>query len=154
MEYVMPNFGKRSKERLSTCAEELQEIMNEAITKMDFSILCGTRSKEDQNKAFNEGKSKLKYPQSKHNSNPSRAIDIAPYPIDWNDLERFEELAKIVKEVASSKDIAITWGGDWQSFKDMPHYELQDVQEYLDSEPTDEDINVSLEEIENQIFNS
>ena len=61
-------FGKKSLERLSTCNGLLQEILNEAINIMDFTVLWGHRDKEEQNKAFRDGNSKVKFPNSKHNS--------------------------------------------------------------------------------------
>ena len=42
--------------------------------------------------ARREGRSKLSWLESKHNCEPSRAVDIAPYPIDWDDRERFSHL--------------------------------------------------------------
>ena len=125
-EESVPKFSQRSKERLSTCHKDLQDIMEEVIKVRDITILCGHRSEEAQNKAFEEKKSKLRYPNSKHNSFPSRAVDIAPYPIDWNDKEAFHELAGIVKGIAHSKGIKIKWGGDFNSFFDGPHIELDD----------------------------
>jgi len=128
----MYKFSNTSQKRLSECAPELQEIMNEAIKIVDFMVLCGHRGEQEQNKAFSEGKSKLKYPQSKHNSKPSRAIDIAPYPLDWNNLSRFYHLAGIVRGIAHQKGIKIRFGGDWDmdgeitdnKFNDLPHVEL------------------------------
>jgi hypothetical protein len=94
--------------------------------------LEGYRGEQSQNKAFTEGRSKLKFPNSKHNSLPSNAIDIAPFPIDWKNRERFCYLAGIVKGIAHSKGIKIRWGGDWDNdgettdnkFDDLPHFEL------------------------------
>jgi hypothetical protein len=128
MEKVMASFGKSSKEKLATCDPRLQEILNEVIKIRDISILCGHRGEEEQNKAFNGGNSKLKFPQSKHNSQPSKAVDIAPYDkgIDWENREKFFELAGIVKAIAHTKGIKIRWGGDFTSFFDGPHYELVD----------------------------
>ena len=74
----MPYFGRLSTQRLSTCDERLQDICNEAIKVYDFSVLCGHRDEIEQKKLFREGKSKLEYPHSKHNSIPSLAVDIAP----------------------------------------------------------------------------
>lgn len=91
---------------------------------MDFTVICGHRGEEEQNKAFAEGKSKLKFPNSKHNSRPSMAVDLAPYPINWNDKEAFKRLSILIKKIASDKQIGITWGGDWKRFRDLPHYEL------------------------------
>ena len=124
----MPQFSKTSLERLETCDQRLQDLMHEVIKETDITILCGHRGEADQNKAFAEGKSKLRYPKSKHNSLPSMAVDITPYPIDWNDLESFRELAGIVKEKAEQLGIDIEWGGEcFGKFVDMPHYQLKEA---------------------------
>lgn len=121
----MPSFGTRSKRRLSGCDEKLQRILNEVIKESDFSVLCGHRGEAAQNKAYYSGHSGLKYPRSKHNGYPSRAVDIAPWPIDWNDLNRFIALSELVKKEADKQDVEITWGGDWRRLVDMPHFELK-----------------------------
>jgi len=130
-------FGDRSKSNLEECHPLLQEIFNEAIKVIDFSIIEGHRSKEEQNKLFHKGLSKLKYPNSKHNRSPSMAVDAVPFPIDWKDRERFCLFAGIIKGIAHSKGIEIRWGGDWdmdnqisdETFTDMPHFELIGVNE-------------------------
>lgn len=119
----MPKFSQASLDKLFACDARLVGICTEAINAMDFTVLCGHRGKEEQNKAYAEGKSKLQWPLSKHNSNPSMAVDLAPFPIDWNDIERFRRLAILIKKVASEKQIAISWGGDWK-MRDYPHFEL------------------------------
>jgi peptidoglycan L-alanyl-D-glutamate endopeptidase CwlK len=121
----MPKFSVISKERLDTCHPDLIRLMNEVIKHTDISILCGHRGEEEQNKAFNDGKSKVRFPFSKHNKTPSLAVDIAPYPIDWNDIQRFKDLAEIVKDAADKLDISVEWGGDWVKFKDYPHWQLK-----------------------------
>jgi hypothetical protein len=81
---------------------------------------------------FRQGKSKLRAGQSKHNSDPSRAVDVAPYPIDWNNMHRFYLLAGFMFQAASQLDIKLRWGMDWdmdwihtdQTFFDAPHFEL------------------------------
>ena len=120
----MPKFGKKSKERLLTCHTDIIEVMNEAIEHMDFSILEGHRNEEDQNKYFSEGKSKVKFPNGKHNDNPSRAIDVTPYPIDWKDRDRQHLLAGKVLAIAKMKGIKMRWGGFFKNFYDSPHFEL------------------------------
>lgn len=132
----MAKFGKASIKNLSECHPHLQEILNEAIKVMDFSVIEGNRSEEEQNKLFHKGMSKLKYPESKHNELPSLAADVAPYPIDWKDKDRFILLAGIIKGIAHAKGIKIRWGGDFnnnniisdESFLDMPHVELVGVE--------------------------
>ena len=128
----MPNFGKTSKERLATCDERLQKVFNEVIKYVDCSVLEGHRNEERQNKFFEEGKSKVKYPDGRHNASPSRAADVVPYPVDWNDRERFHLFAGFVIGIEYSMDISLRWGGDWNQnfevddnkFDDFPHFEL------------------------------
>lgn len=133
----MPTFGANSQKVLSTCSLLLQEVANEAIKIFDFSVVCGTRGKEDQENACASGKSKVHYPNSKHNSNPSLAMDLCPYrdgALQWKDTKAFIHLAGIIKAVAFEKGIKVRWGGDFNrnnnfsddSFVDMPHFELED----------------------------
>ena len=129
----MPSFGKKSRENLSTCHEDLQTVFNEVIKHVDCSILEGHRSGERQDKLFAEGKTKVKYPNGRHNANPSNAVDVAPYPIDWDDRERFHLFAGFVIGIAKSMGITLRWGGDWNmnfevddnQFDDFPHFELR-----------------------------
>ena len=130
----MAKFGKTSKKRLASSDERLQKVFNEVIKYIDCSVLEGHRSEERQNKLFEEGKTKVKYPKGRHNSNPSRAVDVTPYPVDWNDRERQTLFAGFVLGIARSMDIRLRWGGDWDldfkvmdnRFDDFPHFEIID----------------------------
>jgi peptidoglycan L-alanyl-D-glutamate endopeptidase CwlK len=112
--------------RLSTCHDKIKEIIFEAINHFDFTVLEGHRGEAAQNLAVAQKRSQTPWPKSKHNSMPSKAIDIAPYPIDWKNIERFKELGALMKKIAAEKGIALRWGGDFKSFKDYPHFELVD----------------------------
>jgi peptidoglycan L-alanyl-D-glutamate endopeptidase CwlK len=128
----MPKFGRRSKENLATCDEDLQDLFKEVIKYVDCSVLEGHRSKDRQNALYEEGKTKVKYPGGRHNASPSRAVDCVPYPIDWEDRERFHLFAGFVLGIAQAMEINIRWGGDWNKnfevddnkFDDFPHFEL------------------------------
>ena len=130
----MPKFGKKSKKELATCRPEVQEVFNEVIKTVDCSVLEGHRSEDRQNTLYKEGKTKVTYPKGRHNSSPSRAVDVCPYPIDWSDRERFHLFAGFVIGIARSKGINLRWGGDWNQnwevddnkFDDFPHYEIRD----------------------------
>jgi peptidoglycan L-alanyl-D-glutamate endopeptidase CwlK len=130
----MPSFGKKSQERLNTCDPRLVELFEIVVEDFDCSVLEGYREKEAQNRAFDEGKSKLRFPEGNHNKYPSLAVDVAPYPIDWEDRDRFHYFAGFVKGVASQLGLDIRWGGDWDSdtqtkdnnFDDLPHFEIRD----------------------------
>jgi len=130
----MPKFSKKSLSKLETCDKRLQDLFLKVVKKFDCTILEGHRSKDRQNKLFDEGKSKLKYPKGKHNSLPSKAVDVAPYPIDWNDRERFTYFAGYVIGIAYQMGLKIRWGGDWDmdtqvkdnNFDDLPHFEIKE----------------------------
>ena len=122
---LMPEFGRTSRRKLNTCDQRLQDICNEAIQHIDFSVICGFRCEAEQNAAYNGGKSQVDWPNSKHNSTPSPAMDIIPFPVDWNATDRFIELSKVIKAVADRQGTKIKWGGDWSWF-DGPHYEIEE----------------------------
>ena len=121
----MFRFSKRSESNLNECHEDIQKVLREAIKHYDFTVIEGYRGEAEQNEAYNKGFSKVKFPNSKHNVMPSRAVDIVPYPIDWKNIKRFEELALIVKAIAEELQVGLNWGGDWKRFKDYPHWELK-----------------------------
>jgi len=132
----MPKFSKSSADKLRSCDLRLQLIFNKVIKTWDCTIVCGHRNRDDQNNAYNNGRSQLKYPGSKHNKNPSIAVDVVPYyngiGIDWSDTIGFAYFAGYVMRVADEMGISLRWGGDWdkdrrnkdQSFNDLPHFEL------------------------------
>lgn len=120
----MPQFSNRSLTNLAQCDERLQRVARECIKHYDFSVICGHRNKAAQDKAFAEKKSKVKWPNSKHNKTPSLAMDCTPYPLDWNDIQAFHTMAKHMKEAAKKVGVKIVWGGDWKGFFDGPHFEL------------------------------
>jgi peptidoglycan L-alanyl-D-glutamate endopeptidase CwlK len=126
----MPHFGKRSKERLKGVDIRLQHILRRLVKIMDVTIIEGLRTQERQNELLKKGASKTKY--SKHIE--GKAVDVAPYPIDWEDRERFHYMGGMLRGIAHELDIKIRWGGDWDSdgeiadnsFDDLVHVELID----------------------------
>ena len=128
----MPKFGNKSKQRLSTCHDDLQKVFNEVIKYVDCSVLEGHRDERRQEKLYAEGKTKVHYPMGRHNTKPSRAVDVVPYPVDWNDRERFHLFSGFVLGLARGMGVTLRWGGDWNmnfevddnKFDDFPHFEL------------------------------
>lgn len=134
----MPRFSSTSRARLSTCHPDLQVLFQRVVQSFDCTILEGHRGQAAQDAAFREGKSQLRYPHGKHNALPSMAADVAPYPIDWDDLSRFRYFAGYVQGVAEilllqgEMEYAVRWGGDWDqdtelkdnTFNDLVHFEL------------------------------
>jgi peptidoglycan L-alanyl-D-glutamate endopeptidase CwlK len=128
----MPNFSAESEAILCTCDCRLVEIMRTVIQFFDIKVLHGYRDEVSQNKAYASGNSKLKYPNSKHNTKPSLAIDIAPYPVNFNHPNDFIYLAGHVMMTAHLLGYNIRWGYDWngnnstadERFADMGHFEI------------------------------
>lgn len=129
----MPRFSHKSKQNLASAHPDLQRLCNELIKETDFMVLCGHRPVAEQQRLYAQGRTKpgkkvtnvdgVKI-KGRHNYKPSLAVDLAPYPLDWNDTERFRALGEKAKAVATRLGITISWGGDWKKFKDLPHFEL------------------------------
>ena len=134
----MPKFSQDSFSNLSTCHIDLQVLFYEVIKSFDCKILEGYRNEEGQEKAFKAGNTQLHWPDGKHNKQPSMAVDVAPYPIDWKNNKRFYWFAGYVMGIAQVlKDEgkmthSVRFGGDWDSdkdideerFRDLVHFEL------------------------------
>ncbi len=136
----MPSFNAISEFRLQTCDPELIFLFNEVVKTFDCTILEGYRGKEAQEKAFNEGNSKLHYPHGKHNQKPSQAVDVSPHPLDWKNLSRFFWFAGFVMGTAEQlrqqgkMKNKIRYGGDWnrnyditdeKGLRDLVHFEIE-----------------------------
>ena len=128
----MPVFSSTSHSRLQTCHDDLQRLFNEVVKHFDCVVLCGHRGRVLQNEYFTRGKTQVRWPDGKHNQRPSGAVDVAPYPVNWKDLNQFYFFGGVVKGIALQLDIQIRWGGDWDSdnqvkdnnFNDLVHFEL------------------------------
>lgn len=131
-------YSEASIRKLETCHGELQIIALEMSRKYNCTVVCGTRSLADQQKAYNSGASKVKPGDSKHNCFPSNAIDLVPYEAvllwkEGKDLKprKYKEFSSAVFKIANEYNIKIRWGGDWdldgdssdQTFMDFAHYE-------------------------------
>lgn len=135
----MPSFGETSTRRLNTAHDILKILFRRVVARRDCSITEGFRDEAKQDYYFKVGTSKVKWPDSKHNSEPSMAVDCVPWPEKWDSKEAFFELRDIVleewdrmKSQGVTSDFELRWGGDWdsdgdfedQTFNDYPHYEL------------------------------
>ena len=138
----MPKFGKRSKQRLEGVDPKLVNLLNKVVKYWDITVIEGLRSQERQDLLVMQGKSKTKF--GKHVQ--GKAVDIAPYPIDWNARDDFHYLGGFVLGIATQMGINVRWGGDWSSpsldkdvmnnreirstkdnrFDDLVHFELID----------------------------
>ena len=129
----MPNYSQKSLKQLYSCHPQLQLLFFEVIKHYDCTILEGHRTEERQDELYRIRQSKVEYPDSKHNTIPSVAVDVAPHPIDWNNTKRFYHFAGFVIATAKQLSLDIRWGGDWdsdhdlddQTFMDLVHFELR-----------------------------
>lgn len=135
----MPRFSERSLSKLSVCHMDLQRIFFEVIKHIDCKILEGFRNEPEQNKAYETGKSQLKFPHSLHNKIPSMAVDVAPWPVpDWSNLVDFVYFGGFVMATAvqlkeqGKITHSIRYGADWsrdnrisdERFTDAVHFEI------------------------------
>ena len=132
----MPKLGKRSRSRLKGVDSRLVNVLNEVCKYFDITVIEGLRSQERQNELVAQGKSKTKF--GKHVQ--GKAVDIAPYPIDWKARDDFHYLGGFVLGIASQMGINIRWGGDWSdsslsqnrrttkdsNFDDLVHFEIKE----------------------------
>lgn len=133
-------YSEKSRQRLATVDPVLALVFEEALKAglIDIAIIQGRRSKEQQNVYYAAGKSKVQWPNSKHNTETpnelAQAIDAGPVvhgKISW-EKDHCIYLAGIVMATAASLGVKIRWGGNWdmdgepvtdQSFQDLVHYE-------------------------------
>ena len=126
----MPRFGQASQRRLKGINTKLVNVLNQAIKHFDFIVIEGKRSLETQKEYVAKGASKTL--ESKHLE--GKAVDIAPYPIDYDDEERFVYLGGFILGVASQLGVKLRWGLDWDndtytkdtSFRDIGHFEIRE----------------------------
>jgi len=119
-------------EQLDPELKALADLVLE-ITPFDVALTEGHRGEAKQMAAFLDEKSKLKWPDSKHNSYPSLAMHLDPFPIRYEKYLKYYLLAGVVHVAAKDLGVEIRWGGDWdsdfdmtdQQFNDLAHYELR-----------------------------
>lgn len=150
----MITLGPRSLDRLVGVHPDLVRVVKRAAALAeksdDFTVLEGVRTIETMQRYYGKGRTvaqcvakgvPAKYAEpskakvtwlenplmSNHRVHPDRyghAVDLAPFPIDWNDLARFRRIGALMKKAASLEGVAMEWGGDWKRV-DMPHFELR-----------------------------
>ena len=117
-------LGTVSKNNLKGVHPDLVKVVEKAITltEIDFRVTEGLRSKARQIELVNNGASKTL--NSRHIT--GHAVDVVALiggSVRW-DWPLYDKIAKAFKQAAKELNIPIVWGGDWKSFKDGPHFEL------------------------------
>ena len=118
-------YSARSLKNLNGIHPDLRRAIDRALqdSELDFVVIEGLRTKERQKQLVASGASKTM--NSRHLT--GHAVDLVPIgpngkaAFDW---PLYHKLGPAVKEAAAKEGVAIVWGGDWTSFKDGPHFEL------------------------------
>lgn len=117
----MFTWSARSLKALEGVHPDLRKVADRALelATVDFIIVEGCRTREQQLLYYTSGKSKTMH--SRHLN--GMAVDF----VDIKGTYKYELMAAIAaafKLAARELDIPIQWGGDWHTFKDTPHIEL------------------------------
>ena len=137
-------FGLTSEKRLTGVKPELVRTARDvlALGIMDFSVIYGVRTHEEQEQLYRAGRSMTM--NSKHLKQPdgfSHALDLVPYPLDWKkvnagdwvEISRFGVLNGLMQVCAKKNGIIVAWGNDWDrdgqtmdhNLHDAPHFEFR-----------------------------
>ena len=112
----MNTWGKASQRHRESIDWHLNAVSDRVLKLRDHSIIEGHRPEAEQNAAFDRGASKLRYPDGNHNSIPSKALDMQPYPIPEDEetlREDLSYLAGLYVGIGSTMGMKLRWGGDF-----------------------------------------
>ena len=98
----MARFSKQSQRRLDSCHSDLIRLFTLVVRYFDCKVLEGHRGKEKQNKYYAEGKSRVQWSDGSHNSYPSDATDVVPYPVRW---PNYDKIARVFDDLGLSKGV-------------------------------------------------
>ena len=149
------NLSQRSLDRLVGVDERLQRVVKRAIelSKQDFMVLEGVRTRQQCMTNYGKGRTIAQcvakdVPAQYANPNAAKvtwlndpfaskhvtgkAVDLVPYPVDWNDLKKFDAIAKAMLQAAKELGVVVRWGADWdgdgkpreRGESDSPHFEV------------------------------
>lgn len=149
------NLSQKSLDRLVGVDERLQRVVKRAIelSKQDFMVLEGVRTRQQCMTNYGKGRTIAQcvakgVPAQYANPNAAKvtwlnnpfaskhvsgkAVDLVPYPVDWNDLKKFDVIAQAMLQASKELGIAIRWGADWdgdgkpreRGESDSPHFEI------------------------------
>ena len=149
------NLSQKSLDKLVGVDERLQRVVKRAIqlSKQDFMVLEGVRTRQQCMVNYGKGRTiaqcvakgvPAQYANPKAAkvtwlNNPfaskhvnGKAVDLVPYPVDWNDLKKFDVIAQAMLQASKELSIPIRWGADWDNDgkprergeSDSPHFEI------------------------------
>lgn len=128
----MRNWSARSLKNLQGIHPDLRRVLDRALREspIDFVITEGLRTLARQRELVRIGASKTL--NSRHLT--GHAVDLYAW-VDLNVDGKVEfaemanprllkQIANAIKAAAKAENVPVVWGGDWRTFKDMPHFEL------------------------------
>ena len=149
------NLSQRSLDRLVGVDERLQRVVKRAIelSKQDFMVLEGVRTRQQCMTNYGKGRTIAQcvakgVPAQYANPNAAKvtwlnnpfaskhvsgkAVDLVPYPVDWDDLKKFDTIAQAMLQAAKELGVPVRWGADWDNDgkprergeSDSPHFEI------------------------------
>ena len=130
-------LGKTSLARLQGVDETLVNVVKRAIeiSEVDFTVMEGVRTLERQRELYAQGRTtpgKIVTWTMKSKHIEGKAVDLVPYPLDWNDIEKFNKIKDAMFQAAKELDVNLRWGADWdgdgkyreKGEYDSPHFEI------------------------------
>lgn len=135
-------LGPLSRARLNGVHPDLRRVVDRAIqiTTQDFMVLEGVRTPERQRELYAQGRTKpgkvvtwtLKSNHFKQADGFGHAVDLVPYPVDWNTASKFDAISFAMFAAAAEFGVPLRWGKDWnqngkpgeKGESDSPHFEL------------------------------
>ena len=136
-------FSKRSLDNLKGVHPDLVKVVQRALelSKVDFTVIEGVRSQARQDELWAQGRTKpgpvvtwvkTSGTHGIHADGYGHAVDMVPYPVDWDDLKRFDQMAEAMFQASKELGIKIRWGANWDQDgnpreageSDSPHFEL------------------------------
>jgi len=134
----MRKYSQRSLNNLKGIHPDLRRVIDRALQEspLDFVVIEGLRTRARQIELVQSGASQTM--NSRHLT--GHAVDLMPIgpngpAFDW---PLYDRLGPAVKAAADKEGVSLVWGGDWKSFRDGPHFEL-DRNRYHEGEWTTEE---------------
>lgn len=137
-------LGPRSRANLQGVHPQMVAVVERAIeiTTQDFMVIEGVRTPERQRQLYAQGRTvpgkivtwTLKSNHFKHADGFGHAVDLCPYPVDWNTPAKFDAISFAMFAAAAELGVNIRWGADWdqdgkpreRGESDSPHFELDE----------------------------
>lgn len=137
-------WGKASQAKRATCDDRLQRwgdrLLAHPELPYDLAWIEGHRDKATQDRYQREKRSKVRWPNSRHNTMPAMACDLVPIiggKKTWarEPMERIARIGLAIwAEMVEAGEVTGTlrWGGDWdmdgdsedERFFDGAHFEI------------------------------